>query len=98
MCWAVPELEVSVVSFSHGLSTFSFTRGCNVCFCVWLPQSQILTWLQLLRFLNVSQHFWENIITLNISLAHECLSLAPMNFDKAFGSFWKEGHILEEVY
>lgn len=28
----------------------------------------------------------------------ECLSLAQMNFDKAFGTFWKEGHDLEEVY
>lgn len=63
---------------------------CNVFFRVWL--SQILTWLQLLQFLNVSQHFGENIITLHISLAHEYW-VPQMNFDKVFGTFfWKEGH------
>jgi len=43
-------------------------RGCDVFFRVWL--SQILIWLQLLQFLNVTQHFWENIITLSVLLAH----------------------------
>lgn len=63
---------------------------CNVFFRVWL--SQILTWLQLLQFRNVSQHFGENIITLHISLAHE-YRVPQMIFDKVFGTFfWKEGH------
>lgn len=63
---------------------------CNVFFRVWL--SQPLTWLQLLQFLNVSQHFGETIITLHISLAHECW-VPQMNFGKVFGTFfWKEEH------
>lgn len=41
----------------------------------------------------VSQCFWENIITLTILVNTKYLPLAQMNFDKAFGTFWKEGLI-----